>query len=93
VIATLNVDADTLRLLVEQVVILALERLTAAQAKLPDQLAYGEAEASRLLDLARHHLRDERLRGRIEFSRIVGNRVAYTSEALVAYLARGNSTG
>ena len=56
------------------------------RATLPDKLAFTEAEAARLLSLNTHQLRDERLRGRITASKIVGNRIAYRREDLLEYL-------
>jgi len=51
-----------------------------------DRLAYSEAEAARLLGLNTHQLRDERLRGRIAASQIVGKRIRYLRDDLLAYL-------
>jgi hypothetical protein len=56
------------------------------RARLGDRLAYSEPEAARLLGLAPHQLRDERLRGRISASQVVGKRIRYTREDLTAYL-------
>jgi hypothetical protein len=39
-----------------------------------------------MLGLNKHQLRDERLRGRIRGNKIVGGRVVYQREELVAYL-------
>jgi hypothetical protein len=63
-------------------------QLEADRAKLGSRLAYTEEEAARLLGLEPHQLRDERGRGRITFSRIVGRRIRYTPEDLAEYLRR-----
>lgn len=77
---------DALRPLVEQVIDLALARLAEANAALPDRLAYSESEAAALLGLAPHVLRDERRRGRIAASTVVGRRVRYVRADLMTYL-------
>jgi hypothetical protein len=46
-----------------------------------------EEEAARLLGLELHVLRDERRRGRIATSQIVGRRIRYTQADLLNYLA------
>jgi hypothetical protein len=84
--AALSLDAELLRPLIAEVVAQTLAALDADRAKLGDRLAYSEAEAARLLGLAQHQLRDERLRGRIAASKIVGGRVAYQREDLQRYL-------
>ena len=57
------------------------------ESRLADRLAWTETEAARLLGLASHQLRDERLRGRIGASQIVGKRIRYTRADLLGYLA------
>ena len=84
--AALSIDAEQLRPIVAVVVEEALRRLDDARATLPDKLAFTEAEAARLLSLHTHQLRDERLRGRIQASRIVGRQVRYLRSDLLDYL-------
>src|SRR4051794_6950105 len=85
---SLAIDPEALRPLIAAVVAEAVAQLGHAQAALPDgKLAYSEQEAARLLGLNEHQLRDERLRGRIRASAIVGRRIRYRREDLVAYLA------
>jgi Helix-turn-helix domain len=84
---TLQVDFATFRPLMQRVIEETLARVEADRVNLPDRLAFSEAEAARLLGLAVHVLRDERLRGRILASRIVGRRIRYTRDDLIAYLA------
>jgi hypothetical protein len=83
---SLLLSPDLLRPLIAEIVRECLAALEADRARLGDRLAYGEAEAARLLGLHAHQLRDERLRGRIAASRIVGGRIAYLREDLTAYL-------
>jgi len=52
-----------------------------------DGMAFDEATAARKLGLERHQLRDERLRGRIQASVIVGGRIRYLKSDLLEYLA------
>ena len=80
--------ADDLRPLVRAVVAEVMAELERAEVQVPaDKLAYSEAEAASLLSLLPHQLRDERRRGRIAASQVVGGRVRYTAEALREYLA------
>jgi hypothetical protein len=84
---SLSINAEALRPLVKVAVEEALAAALAARAELPgDKLAFGEAEAARLLSLAQHQLRDERLRGRITASVGPGKRILYRREDLAAYL-------
>ncbi len=64
----------------------ALAALGAERAKLTGKLAYGEAEAARLLSLRHHQLRDERRRGRIKASKGPGKMILYSPENLIEYL-------
>jgi hypothetical protein len=52
------------------------------------KLALNEAEAANLLGLHSWQLRDLRLSGKIAHRRVVGNRVRYTPDDLIAYLDR-----
>jgi hypothetical protein len=61
--------------------------LDAARQVADGKLAYSESEAAALLGLQPHVLRDERRRGRIGASSIVGRRIRYTRDDLVQYLA------
>jgi hypothetical protein len=89
----ISVPPEALRPLVEQVVAEVLARLDAARPHLDGRLAFSEEEAARLLGLQPHVLRDERLRGRIAASTIVGRRVRYTREDLVSYLVQRRRQG
>ncbi|MBI2480722.1 MAG: helix-turn-helix domain-containing protein [Planctomycetia bacterium] len=79
-------DIDGLRPLIAAVV---AEVLTKAAlpvgAKDAERLAWSEPEAAGLLGVARHVLRDARLRGEIRSTKI-GGRVAYTRKHLTDYL-------
>jgi hypothetical protein len=83
---TLAVDVAALRPLIESVVEATVSRLEAARTALDGKLAYSEEEAARLLGLEPHVLRDERRRGKITASKIVGRRIRYLREDLTAYL-------
>jgi hypothetical protein len=83
----IHLSPDTFKPLIEDVVREALSRLEEARAAVPDgRLAYSEEEAARLLGLEPHVLRDERRRGRITASQIVGRRVRYMRQDLLDYL-------
>jgi hypothetical protein len=90
---SLLLNAEMLRPVIQLVVAEVLAALEADRATLPDRLAYSEAEAARLLGLHQHQLRDERRRGRIAASRIVGGRIAYRREDLAAYLLERRLNG
>lgn len=83
----LTLDPDALAPLVRQVVAEVLAQQREAEAQLPgDRLAYSESDAAALLDLEDHVLRDERRRGRIKASAVVGRRIRYLRSDLVEYM-------
>jgi hypothetical protein len=83
----LELGPDALRPLISEIVAEAVRQLEAARAEIPEgRLAFSEEEAARLLGLQPHVLRDERRRGRIAASSIVGRRIRYTREDLMSYL-------
>lgn len=89
----LAIDPTTLQALVAEIVRVTLAELDAARRAVPDdRLAFSEAEAARLLGLNTHQLRDERLRGRIAASSIVGRRVRYLADDLRSYLMQNRTT-
>lgn len=81
-------DRNDLRDLVREAVAQVLAELEARRPDLDGRLAYSEAEAADLLGLKHHQLRDLRLAGKVEFSRVVGARIRYTTAQLLDYLAR-----
>jgi hypothetical protein len=83
----ISLDPDSLRPLIREVVQEVLSQLESDRAQLNGKLCYSEEEAARLLDLEPHVLRDERRRGKIAASQIVGRRIRYTREDLIGYLA------
>ena len=86
--ASLSIDAAALTPLVRQIVTEAQAALEADRTRLDGQEVYTESEAARWLRLADHQLRDERRRGRIAASRIVGGKIRYTRADLIQYLAQ-----
>ena len=83
-----SLDADALRRFIEATVAETLARIADDDARMGDQLAFDEPPSARMLSLEYHQLRDERLRGRITASQIVGRRIRYVRSDLLAYLAR-----
>jgi hypothetical protein len=83
---SLQVDPETLRPLVEQIVREALAQLDSARVTAGDRLAYSESEAARLLGLRPHQLRDARLRGEIGASIGPGRKILYRHADLEQYL-------
>lgn len=87
----LNIDPAELAPVIEAAVAETMARIRADEAALGDRLAFSEQEAARLLGLESHQLRDERLRGRITASQIVGRRIRYLRQDLLDYLARNRT--
>ncbi len=86
-----TLDAESLRPVIEAAVAETLARLRDDEAHVGDRMAFDEPTAARLLSLEPHQLRDERLRGRITASTIVGRRIRYQREDLLAYLGRNRT--
>ena len=84
--AALQIDEESLRPLVQQIVSATVVQLEDARAKVGDRLAYSEAEAAALLSLHPHQLRDERYRRRIKASVGPGRKILYSRDNLVSYL-------
>jgi hypothetical protein len=80
-------DIDDLRPLIAQIVVVILEQLDADRAKLSDRIGFTEPEAAAALGIQRHALRDARLRGEVQASR-VGSRIVYRRDQLLALLDR-----
>jgi hypothetical protein len=89
----LVIGEGVLRPLIRQIAAEVAAELHDAAGKVPDRLAYSEPEAARLLGLASHQLRDERLRGRVVGSRIVGGKIRYERQELIKYLASRRGDG
>ena len=90
----LQIDTDLLKPIIAAVVEEVLAKIDGDQSKLHNgKLAYSEEEASALLSLRPHQLRDERLRGRVRASVGPGRRVLYQRADLLAYLAKRRWTG
>ena len=81
-------DPAELAPIIAETVSEVMARIRDDETALGDRLAFSEQEAARLLSLESHQLRDERLRGRIAASQIVGRRIRYRREDLIGYLAR-----
>jgi hypothetical protein len=82
----LAIDSDALGPLVREIIAEVLGALEPVRRA--DKMALTEAEAAELLSMNRRQLRDERLRHRISFTRVVGKQVRYTPQDLAAYLLR-----
>ena len=86
-----NISPEELAPVIAATVAATLEAIRSDEAKLGDRLAFSEPEAARLLGLETHQLRDERGRGRIGSSSIVGRRIRYVRADLLAYLNRNRT--
>ena len=81
-----NIDPAELAPIIAATVAATLAQLHDDAARIGDRLAFDEPEAARMLSLEPHQLRDERLRGRIAASAIVGRRIRYQRQDLLDYL-------
>ena len=86
----INLDESDLAPIIERTVAATLERLEADRAKLGGHLALAEPDAAAAIGVARHVLRDARLRGEIKGSRI-GKRVVYRRDELLEFLERNRA--
>ena len=83
----LDIEPDDLRPLIQTIVDKTIERINVAKSKVTDgRIAYPESEAAALIGVASHALRDARLRGELNASRL-GKRVVYQRSELLKYLA------
>ncbi len=89
---SLALDLEALRPLIRQIVEETVGQLEAARAALPEQ-TFSEEEAARWLGVESWVLRDERRRGRIQASQIVGRRIRYLKSDLIAYMRGRRWTG
>jgi hypothetical protein len=85
--------AEAFSKLLEPLVVSIVEKVMKSRPtpQAEEKLAYTEEEAAKLLSLSRWQLRDERYRGRIQASQVVGKRPRYTRADLEAYLATGRN--
>ncbi len=82
-------DTD-LEPLVTRVVAKVLAQREANDTRFGNRLAYTEPEAAALIGVRPHILRDCRLRGEIEASKI-GKRIMYSREQLLALMKRNRT--
>jgi hypothetical protein len=83
---SLALEPSALTPLIRAVVQETLASMESIRQRVDDRLCYAEPEAAALLGLQPHQLRDERRRGRIKASQIVGRRVRYLKQDLLDYL-------
>jgi len=83
----IEIESADLLPIIQQTVNQTIEALDQAESKVPDvRLAYPEPEAAALVGVAPHALRDARLRGELNASRL-GKRVVYQRSELLKYLS------
>jgi hypothetical protein len=82
------IDPAELAPIIAATVSATLAQIQADNAQLGDRLAIPEPEAARLLSMEPHQLRDERRRGRIAASVVVGKRIRYARQDLLEYMAK-----
>jgi hypothetical protein len=83
----LTFTPEMLRPIIREVVEETMRAMETDRERINGKIAYSEAEAAALISLEPHQLRDERLRGRIKASAIVGRRIRYTRQDILEYLA------
>ena len=76
----IHIDDDELKSLVKMVV-----RETIELVGQDGRLAYTETEAAKLIGVARHVLRDERLRGRVQHGKC-GKKIVYSKRQLLEFI-------
>ena len=76
----IHIDDDELKSLVKMAV-----RETIELASQDERLAYTEMEAAKLIGVARHVLRDERLRGRVQHGKC-GKKIVYSTRQLLEFI-------
>jgi hypothetical protein len=91
--ADLRISPEELQPLVRQIVEAVLAETRRQEQFLNGKLAVPEAEAAALLALNPWQLRDLRLAGKINHSRIVGGRIRYTADDLLDYLRHHHEAG
>jgi hypothetical protein len=79
--------------LIDSIIERVVARLESERSAMADRIAFSEAEAAALLGIEDHVLRDERQRGGIVASRIVGRRIRYQRADLLAYLTERRIEG
>jgi hypothetical protein len=82
-------DESKLMPLIKSVVTQVLTEMEQLRRTNSNRLVYSEVEAAAMLGLHRHQLRDIRRRGEISYTRLVGRRIGYTMDDLMAYQNRG----
>jgi hypothetical protein len=87
----LQLSPNELKPIVAEIVAEVVAQLDADRAKLADAEAFNETTGAKMLGLNVHQLRDERLRGRIGHSKIVGGQIRYTRADILAYLNKNRS--
>jgi hypothetical protein len=78
---------DDLDPLIEKIVSQVVARLEKQRQELDGQRVFTEVEAASFLKLEPRQLADERRRGRIVASKIVGKRIRYLESDLISYVA------
>lgn len=86
----LRFDEESMRQFIAQVVAETVERLEEDRDRLKKRIAFKEHEAAELLGIQRHTLRDARLRGEVEASRL-GRRIIYSRGQLLRLLERNRT--
>lgn len=80
---------DELAVLIERVVARVLAEREVVEAKMAGRFAFSEREAADVLGIRPYVLRDARLRGEIEGTRL-GRRVLYSREQLLAFFRKNS---
>ncbi len=88
----LDLDPDNLVPLIRRIAQEVCKQFDGGQRRQGAPLAYTEPDAARLLGVKPHVLRDLRLRGQIEASKI-GRRIVYTERSLLEFLERSRWEG
>lgn len=82
------IDPNSIVPLIKAIVTETVTEMAQQQIAADGRLTLTEAEAAHQLGLTERQLADERRRGRIAASSIVGRRIRYLRQDLIAYMLR-----
>lgn len=81
----LTIDQDDLRNIIDSAVTEAIDRFAESRILRDNRMAYTESEATAMMGVRDHVLRDARLRGEVAGAR-VGKRIVYAHDELMRFL-------
>jgi len=83
----IQIDQKQFANMIEKIIFDSFQKMEHAKISLGSRLSFTESEAAALLGVGRHALRDARLRGEVEASK-VGRRILYSRDQLLQLLQK-----